>query len=142
LRVSSKPKYGFRVKDSEERDVPLPDDLLAELEKWRARYPQAAPLLATEGGFPNRKLLRTLKRLAKRAKLNCQQCDGCKGNLGECHEWTLHKFRRTCCTTLLRSRLDLRTVQTYMGQADLASTMRYLGPASSKEAQARIDAIR
>jgi site-specific recombinase XerD len=61
--------------------------------------------------------------------------------LGECQEWTLHKFRRTYCTTLLRSGLDLRTVQAYMGHADLASTMRYLRPASSAEAQTRINAI-
>ena len=30
LRVSSKPAYGFRVKDSEQRNIPPPDDLLAE----------------------------------------------------------------------------------------------------------------
>jgi integrase len=141
LRVSSKPKYGFRVKDSEERDVPVPDELLAELDRWRTKHPQAAPLLATKGCQPNRKLLRALKRLAKRASLNCQQCDGCKGRLGECQEWTLHKFRRSYCTTLLRSGLDLRTVQAYMGHADLASTMRYLRPASSAETQAKINSI-
>ena len=142
LRVSSKPAYGFRVKDSEERDIPLPDDLLAELKQWHESHPKATPLLATQGGAPNQKLLRTLKRLAKNEKLNCNRCAGCRGNLGECQEWTLHKFRRTYCTTLLRSGLDLRTVQSYMGHADLASTMRYLRPASSQEAQARINAIR
>ncbi len=142
LRVSSKPAYGFRVKDSEERDIPLPDDLLAELKQWHESHPKATPLLATQGGAPNQKLLRTLKRLAKNEKLNCNRCAGCRGNLGECQEWTLHKFRRTYCTTLLRSGLDLRTVQAYMGHADLASTMRYLRPASSQEAQARINAIR
>lgn len=142
LRVSSKPAYGFRVKDSEERDIPLPDDLLAELKQWHENHPKATPLLATKGGAPNQKLLRTLKRLAKNEKLNCNRCAGCRGNLGECQEWTLHKFRRTYCTTLLRSGLDLRTVQAYMGHADLASTMRYLRPASSKEAQAKINAIR
>ena len=141
LRVSSKPAYGFRVKDSEERDIPLPDDLLAELKQWHENHPKVTPLLATQGGAPNQKLLRTLKRLAKNEKLNCNRCAGCRGNLGECQEWTLHKFRRTYCTTLLRSGLDLRTVQSYMGHADLASTMRYLRPASSKEAQARINAI-
>jgi integrase len=141
LRVSSKPRYDFRVKDSEERDIPVPDDLLAELETWHKEHPKSGLLLSTERGFPNRKLLRTLKRLAKREKLNCKRCDGCMGRLGECQEWTLHKFRRTYCTTLLRSGLDLRTVQAYMGHADLASTMRYLRPASSAEAQARINAI-
>jgi integrase len=142
LRVSSKPRYGFRVKDSEERDIPIPDDLLEELDKRHKLHPTGALVLGTKRRKPNSKLLRTLKRLAVRAKLNCGQCDGCKGQARECQEWTLHKFRRTYCTTMLRSGLDLRTVQAYMGHADLASTMRYLRPASSAEAQATINAIR
>ena len=141
LRVSSKPRYDFRVKDSEERDVPVPDDLMVELERWHAKHPRTRLLLETKKGIPNRKMLRMLKRLAKREGLNCNRCDGCNAALGECQEWTLHKFRRTYCTTLLRSGLDLRTVQAYMGHADLASTMRYLRPASSSEAQSRINAI-
>lgn len=142
LRVSSKPRYGFRVKDSEERDLPVPDDLLEELKDWQDSHPDRALIAATKHGNPNSKLLRTLKHLAKRARLNCGQCDGCKAKTRECQQWTLHKFRRTYCTTLLRSGLDLRTVQAYMGHADLASTMRYLRPASGAEAQAKINAIR
>jgi hypothetical protein len=34
----------------------------------------------------------------------------------------------TYCTQLLRSGLDLRTVQQMMGHSDIASTMRYLRP--------------
>jgi len=142
LRVSSKPRYGFRVKDSEERDLPIPADLLEELERRHKAHTEVALALGTRNGKPNRKLLRTLKRLARQAKLNCGECDGCKARARECQQWTLHKFRRTYCTTLLRSGLDLRTVQAYMGHADLASTMRYLRPASSAEAQAKINAIR
>lgn len=142
LRVSSKPHHGFRVKDSEERDIPVPDDLLGELEKWHKTHPEGALVLPTRRGKPNGKLLRTLKRLATRAKLTCGQCEGCRSRRRECQQWTLHKFRRTYCTTLLRSGVDLRTVQSYMGHADLASTMRYLRPASSAEAQAKINAIR
>lgn len=141
FRVSSKPHYDFHVKDSEERDIPIPDDLLRELCAWRKKHPKSNLLLATSGGKPNEKLLRTLKRLAKTAGLNCGSCEGCKGNPSECREWTLHQFRRTFCTTLLRSGLDLRTVQSYMGHADLASTMRYLRPASTAESQAMINAI-
>jgi integrase len=141
LRVSSKPKYGFRVKDSEERDIPIPDDLLTELDAWRKDHGELPLVLGTKSGLPNRKLLRTLKRLAKREELNCKRCRGCTSKNNECQEWTLHKFRRTYCTTLLRSGLDLRTVQAYMGHADLDSTMRYLRPATSAESQARINAI-
>jgi integrase len=141
IRVSSKPRYGFRIKDAEERDIPVPDDLLEELEGRHKAHPQSALVLGTKRGKPNSKLLRSLKQLAAKGKLNCGECEGCKGRARECQQWTLHKFRRTYCTTLLRSGLDLRTVQAYMGHADLASTMRYLRPASSVEAQAKINAI-
>ena len=59
----------------------------------------------------------------------------------ECQEFTLHKFRRTYITTLLRSGVDLRMVQAYAGHKDIASTMRYLRPASAKEAQAKLNGI-
>ena len=141
LRVTSKPHWGFKIKDSEERDIPIPAALLAHLRSYRDSNADARLVLPTKAGKPNSKLLRTLKRLAKAHGLNCGVCDGCKSVLRECQEWTLHKLRRTYCTTLLQSGLDLRTVQAFMGHADLASTMRYLRPATSKESQARINAI-
>ena len=153
LRIRGKTKYGFQVKDSEQRDVPIPADLLAELKAWRAAHKRMALILGTPSRFhglpdkayldrPNKKLLRALKQLAKREKLNCGHCDGCKGPNQECREWNLHKFRRTYCTTLLRSSMDLRTVQALMGHSDLASTMRYLRPAGSAEVRERINQIK
>jgi hypothetical protein len=78
LRVSSKPRLGFRVKDSEERDVPVPDDLLEELEERQKSHAADALVVATKPGNPNSKLLRTLKHLAERMRLNCGRCEGCK----------------------------------------------------------------
>ena len=141
LRISSKPKYDFHVKDYEERDIPIPNDLLRELTAWRKKHPKTNLLLATSRGKPNGKLLRTLKRLAKNAGLNCERCEPCKEKARECSEWTLHEFRRTYCTTLLRAGVDLRTVQSYMGHADIESTMRYLRPAAAEESQSKINAI-
>jgi integrase len=142
LRVAGKPHWGFRVKDSEQREVPIADEVLELLEARRSENPDTALVLGTHNAKPNTKLLRTLKRLAKRAGLNCKVCEGCRGNLGECGHWTLHKLRRTYATTLLRNNIDLSTVQHYMGHADLASTMRYLRPASGKQAQAAVNAIK
>jgi integrase len=142
FRVQGKPHWDFKVKDSEQRDIPIPSDLLGRLKDWHKSHPQTRLIIGTENNTPNEKLLRTLKRLAKRAELNCQQCEGCKGELKECQNWTLHKLRRTYATTLLRNGLDLKTTQHYMGHADLASTMRYLRPASAAETQTRINAIR
>jgi hypothetical protein len=67
--------------------------------------------------------------------MNCGSCEGCKAKRRECETFTLHKFRRSYITTLLRNGIDLRTVQAYAGHKDIASTMRYLRPASAKEAQ-------
>ena len=142
VRVRGKDEYGVRVKDSERREVPIPDDLLVELRAWKEAHGGKGLVLPTAGGRPNHKMLRALKRLAKAAKLNCGRCGGCKGRNRECQEWTLHKFRRTYCTTLLRNGFDLRTVQAYMGHADLASTMRYLRPAASSEMQAKLNAVK
>ncbi len=142
LRVSSKPHWGFKVKDSEERDIPIPSDLLRHLRARRKTHPDSKLVLPTSGGKPNRKLLRTLKRLAKNAGLNCGVCDGCKGKAGECQQWTLHKLRRSYCTGLLRNGVDVATAQRYMGHADLESTMRYLQPAAAKESQRTINAIK
>lgn len=142
FRVQGKAHWNFKVKDSEQRDVPVPAALLKTLKAWRKLRPKSRLILGTGTDQPNNKLLRTLKRLAKKAGLNCGQCAGCKANHNECQRWTLHKFRRTYLTTLLRNGIDLRTVQSYAGHADLDSTLRYLKPAAAKETQARISAIR
>jgi integrase len=141
LRIKGKPLWGFKVKDSEQREVPVPKDVLDMLRAWRMKNPATRLVLPTIHGTPNSKLLRTLKRLAKRAGLNCKNCDGCHSSLGECQQWQLHKLRRTYATTLLRNGMDLSTVQRHMGHSDLASTMRYLRPASAAASQDAINAI-
>lgn len=142
FRVQGKRFWDFRVKDSEQREIPCPEDLLESLRAWREKHAKSRLILGTTSDSPNSHFLRSLKRLAKRAGLNCGKCDGCGSKLNECQGWTLHKLRRTYCTTLLRNGVDLKTVQHYMGHADLASTMRYLRPAVGKESQQRINAIR
>lgn len=141
FRVQGKPHWGFKVKDSEQREVPIPADLLYRLEEWHARRPDSRLILGTENDKPNGHFLRALKRLAKREGLNCGACAGCTGPTGECRQFTLHKLRRTYATTLLRNGLDVRTVQAYAGHADLETTLRYLRPASSRESQEKINAI-
>lgn len=141
LRVQGKPAWGFKVKDSEQRDVPIPDDLLAHLRMWQTGHAKKRLVFGTKKDHPNSHLLRQLKRLVNRAGLNCGNCEGCK-NENECRNWTLHKLRRTYATTLLRNGIDLRTVQHFMGHADLSSTMRYLRPADSRATQAAISKIK
>ena len=141
LRVRAKPQWGFKVKDKEQRDVPIPADVLHVLKVWEQKRAGKSLVLGTEADRPNDKMLRSLKRLAKRAGLNCKRCTGCKSVNNECREFTLHKFRRTYITTMLRRGFDLRTVQAYAGHADLASTMRYLRPASASTVHERLNAM-
>jgi integrase len=140
LRVQSKEQWGFLPKTWEQREIPIPDDLISELADWQKAREGQALVLGTKNRKPNTKLLRTLKRMVHRAGLNCGRCSGCR-EINECQEFTLHRLRRTYLTTLLRNGIDLRTVHAYAGHKDLASTMRYLRPATGSEAQARLNAV-
>jgi integrase len=140
LRVRSKPELGFKVKDKEERELPLPPDLLEMLKAWRTEHPNTRIVLGTSTDKPNTKLLLLLKRLARAAGLNCGACDGCKERQ-ECGRWYLHKFRHTFCTKLLRSGMDLSTVQALMGHSDIQSTMRYLRPHETDAVRDRVASI-
>jgi integrase len=145
FRVQGKVRDGYRfsVKDSEQREVPIPASLLARLKAWREVHKDTRLILSGKHDRPEGHLLRKLKALARNNGLNCGRCEGCqrKGSLAECEELELHKFRRTYCTTLLRSGADLATVQRMMGHSDLASTMRYLRPASTTAMQDRVNQI-
>lgn len=141
FRVTGKPRRGFAIKDSEQREVPIPANLLTRLKAWHKERPKSTLILGTKTDKPNGHLLRSLKRLAKSIDLNCHHCKGCEGKLGECREWSLHRFRRTYLTTLLRQGFDARTVQGFAGHSDLTTTLRYLKPASAKEMQTKMNAV-
>jgi integrase len=138
FRVRSKPEWNFMPKTWEQREIPLLEDLATELKVWQSKLPGQSLILGTSRGKPDQKMLRSLKRLAKRGKLNCGRCDGCKGKNKECQEFTLHKLRRTFITAMLRMGYDLRTVQAWAGHRDIKSTMRYLRPASAKDIQEKL----
>lgn len=133
--------YAFKVKDSEQRDLPIPDGLLEDLKSWRAGHKGARLILGNKKDEPERHLLRKLKQTARRGGLNCGHCSGCAQKNRECYRWELHEFRRTYGTTLLRNGMDIRTVQALMGHADLGSTLRYLQPAAAPEIREKLNGI-
>jgi len=122
VRVTSKPEHGFRPKDWEEREVPIPDKLIRSLRQW-CKYRNGSPFVfPTRNGTPRKhrtQLLELCKAVALRAKLKPDQ-------------FWLHKFRATFATKHLQAGVDLRTVQLWLGHKDLESTMRYLKPARGK----------
>jgi integrase len=143
LKVQSKPLWKHKIKDSEEREMPLSSDLLERLKVYRKQHSDHALIFGKNGGTtdaPDGHLLRRLKSLVRAAGLNCGKCGTCESSR-ECDRWFLHKFRATYITTLLRNGLDLRTVMTLSGHADIESVMRYLRPAEGKVVQDKVNAI-
>jgi integrase len=146
LSVRGNPRYDFKVKDSEQRDIPMPKSLVRWLRSYREARPQDLLVCPTVTGLPNTKHLRLLKSAAFRAGLNCNSCPTCVEK-NECERWFLHKFRATAITMWLRPKemggagLDLRTVMKLSGHADLASVMRYLSPASDEAVRKGVDAV-
>jgi len=106
-----KAKQHWTPKDYEEREIPLPDFLLAALKKHMLET-KGRLLFPTAQGKPNGHMLRELKALARRA--------GLQG------EFKLHKFRKTYATLQHRDGVDARTIQKRLGHSDLSTTLAYL----------------
>ena len=142
LRVTSKPDFDWRIKDKEQRTVAVPADLRKRLKAWKTEQKKSRVLIiGTRSGKPDRHILRSLKRLARRAGLHCGTCEGCMSNAQECRTFNLHKLRRTYATSLLRSGVDLSSVQRLMGHADIQTTARYLKGKIAPEVAAKIETV-
>ena len=111
-RVKSKPEWHFTPKNWEEREVPLPDRLMASLREYRQAMGTGSRLLfPTPSGQPDRHFLRTLKHIAWTARLNCGSCKTDKSNCRQgpyCEHWFLHKFRATYATMQLQGNVVRR----------------------------------
>jgi len=146
LQVKSKPRYGHKIKDSEEREMPLTKDLVKQLQAYRKEHPNVRLVFGKLGGktdAPDGHLLRRLKALVRKAGLSCGECKTCVAAEGaECERWYLHKFRASYITALLREGMDLRTVMSLSGHADIESVMSYLRPAGGVEVQKKVNAIK
>lgn len=128
LLSKERDEYG-QIKDQEERRIELHPSLVAPVKVWLAAHPAKVLLFGTLRDKVDTKMLKALKRDAHRAGLNCGHCKGCRGKLNECGEFTLHRFRRTYCNTLLRATgNDFRSVMTRSGHADIQTLMRYIAP--------------
>ena len=152
VRVTAKPDWRFHPKNWEEREVPVPQRLIALLRKFRPKDATPdQPLFPSGTGRPDGAMLEKLKAVAYRAKLNCGRCvvkhkleDGtikinrCADG-PYCTRWFLHKFRHTYATRHLQDGIDIRTLQQWMGHRDIASTMVYLKGVRNSDVQARIN---
>src|SRR5229473_3935677 len=145
-RVKSKPEWHSTPKNWDEREVPIPDKLMASLSEYRQAIVSSGSrlLFPTPSGQPDRHFLRTLKHIAWTAGLNCGSCKVDRGHCRQgpyCEHWFLHKFRATYATMQLQGNVDLRTLQVLLGHKDLASTMRYLKPARDGRVLQKVNSI-
>jgi integrase/recombinase XerD len=113
-------EYGFKPKDSEEREIPLHDGLVAMLRDRKATSTTDL-IFPTAQGKPNYHFLRVIKALAKRAGMRQEDAG-------------LHKFRKSYATLQHRAGVDARTIQKRLGHSDLATTLAYL---EGEEARSR-----
>jgi integrase len=132
------PELEWVSKDSEERDVPIPDVLLEELKAWRKKNPNTRFVLGTKNDHPNIKFLKALKSDWRAAGLNCGKCSKCLSKK-ECRRAKLKTFRATYLTTML-SHTNSRNVQKLAGHSSLTTTERYLRPAGMADLQAAANA--
>jgi integrase len=146
LRVTREPLYGFKPKNKEQREVPVPASLIAALKKCKGNkklLPDAL-VFPNESGRPDKRHEFKLKRIAFHAKMNCGQCVSKHGNKcsegPHCSKFFLHKFRHTFATRSLQDHVcDIKTLQNWMGHKDLASTMVYLKAVRNKDVIARVN---
>jgi integrase/recombinase XerD len=128
VSVRHKPQYGWTPKAYKERSVPVPVAFIEGLIATKGSAKSTDLVFPAPEGGPDSHMLRTLKGIVTRAKLSPE-------------EWWLHKFRATFATTCLQNGVDLRTVQSWLGHSDLASTMRYLRAARGSAVQAKVESI-
>jgi integrase len=139
IKVRSKPTLGFKIKDKEQRDVAIPQELVKVLTEWKLKKPTVRFVIGTENDKPNRRMLRSIKRLAKRAGLNCGRCEGCLSKHQECREFTLHAFRRTYATSLAERGVPIRTIMQQLGHSDMATVLKYLGHMETAKTKVLLD---
>ena len=132
--------------------MPIPKSLVALLRDRRSKAPHSRWIFVNRDGKPENHFLRKLKRIAKRAGLNCGQCKrilttgryekkrvevSCKDH-PVCEHFYLHRFRKTCATRWVEASIPVRTIQAWLGHKNLETTMIYLGVTDSAKLRGRL----
>ena len=116
-------ELGFQPKDREEREVPLPDALVASLRQRRQMHPDAKLIFPNKQGRPEGHFLRRLQAIVKNARL--------------AGKWELHKFRKTFATMHHEAGVSARTLQKWLGHSSLETTLTYLEAADIRSERTR-----
>jgi integrase/recombinase XerD len=140
FKVAERLDLEFTPKDKEEGHVPLPDYFL---DLMKARRDRSKDRLIFPGttGKTEAHFLRILKRLARRAGLNCGNCFDKKGrccaNSANCKQFGLHRFRKTFATMHHEAGVSARTIQRWLRHSSLDTTLRYLAGSDDQSERTR-----
>ncbi|MGH9636033.1 MAG: tyrosine-type recombinase/integrase, partial [Candidatus Angelobacter sp.] len=140
FKIQNHEETQFRTKTGKSRAVPLERRLYEKLMMWREQNPGTKLIFGTKSDKPDRHFLEICKETARRAGLNCGECEGCLGKHKECGRWFLHKFRASFATWALRAGTDIRTVQGWMGHHSIQQTEKYTEKGKGAYAQKGINA--
>lgn len=142
FKVTEKLDLGFTPKDKEEGSIPIPDSLVALLQARRKRNPNTRLIFAGPRGEPNGHFLRMLQGLAHRCGLNCGECHNRRGQCCKdkpmCHQWGLHRFRKTFATMHHEAGVSVRTIQRWLRHSSLDTTLRYLAGSDDRNEKTRL----
>ena len=143
----------FSAKNHERREIPIPRELVDMLTA-RKKTSKSDWIFPNEAGDPEGHFLRKFKKIAFRAGLNCGKCTttrnegrytkvkvekNCATYSEGCGEHYLHRLRKTRATFWHTTGISLRTIQSYLGHADLKTTQKYLGVEDAAEVQTKIN---
>jgi integrase len=127
LHVQPKPERNWKVKDREDRFVPIPPEVMAKLKAARDDAKPGDLIFPNDQGKPQGHFLRLLQNAVKDAGIG--------------GKWELHKFRKTFASMHHESGVSVRTLQDWLGHSDLQTTMAYLkgSDAAAKHSQALVN---
>ena len=125
-RVWYRCKPGFRTKTGKDRWVPLEKGLAAKLRVWRQRNPNTRYVFGTKDDKPEGHFLRLMKHYAKLSGQDTER-------------FWLHKCRDSFATWALRRKVDLRTIQAWLGHSSIQMTARYLATLPDPEQGQKIN---
>jgi integrase/recombinase XerD len=130
---SKQEKFGWQVKDDEQRNIGINDKLAERLVARHKKYPGNGLVFPNSSGNPDTHLLRIIKQVAFRAGLNCGQCVGTHqrkrmpcAEAPVCRKWILHTMRKTWASFQDRIRTDFATIQRELGHSSPVTTRKYL----------------
>jgi integrase/recombinase XerD len=143
----------FTPKSHERREIPITKELVDMLHECKKKS-SSEWIFPNEQGDPEGHFLRKFKKIAFRAGLNCGKCTttrsegrftkvkvekNCATYSEGCSLHYLHRLRKTRATFWHTHDITLRTIQAYLGHADLKTTQKYLGVQDATEVESKIN---